>query len=120
MICKSVALIRPPIPKKKNTYYYYILQLSFYKQGSGKLKKKKKMCIIYYLLDQINNTCMTIKLRSGIKDVFYLQMTSRSVYIKRCMCNYFNRLLMLIFLSRSYLMLLYASSTNYNYCRTAS
>ena len=33
---------------------------------------------------------MTIKLLSGIKDVFYLQMTSRSVYKKRCMCNHFN------------------------------
>ena len=48
------------------------------------------MCIIYYLLDEINNTCMTIKLLSGIKDVFYLQMTTRSVYIKRCVCNHFN------------------------------
>ena len=33
---------------------------------------------------------MTIKLLSGIKDVFYLQMTTRSVYIKRCVCNHFN------------------------------
>ena len=29
---------------------------------------------------------MSIKLLSGIKDVFYLQMTTRSVYIKRCIC----------------------------------
>ena len=33
---------------------------------------------------------MTIKLLSGIKDVFYLQMTTRSVYIERCVCNQFN------------------------------
>ena len=33
---------------------------------------------------------MTIKLLSGTKDVFYLQMTTRSVYIKRCVCNPFN------------------------------
>ena len=33
---------------------------------------------------------MTIKLLSGIKDVFYLQMTTRSVYLKRCVCNHFN------------------------------
>ena len=29
---------------------------------------------------------MSIKLLSGIKYVFYLQMTARSVYIKRCIC----------------------------------
>ena len=33
---------------------------------------------------------MTTKLLSGIKDVFYLLMTPRSVYIKRCMRNHFN------------------------------
>ena len=84
----SVALIIPPIPKKKNTYYYYILQLSFYKHGARKLKKCNNF-FVYYLVDYINNSCMTIKLQSGIKDVFYLQMT-RLVYITRCMCNQFN------------------------------
>ena len=33
---------------------------------------------------------MKIELLNGIKDVFYLQMTTRSVYIKRCLCNHFN------------------------------
>ena len=48
------------------------------------------MGILYYQLGYINNTCMSLKLLNGIKDVFYLQMTTRSVYIKLCMCNYFN------------------------------
>ena len=48
------------------------------------------MGILYYQLGYINNTCMSLKLLSGIKDVFYLQMTTRSVYIKLCMCNHFN------------------------------
>ena len=39
---------------------------------------------------------MTIKLLSGIKDVFYLQMTTRSVYIKRCVCNHFNESVIII------------------------
>ena len=33
---------------------------------------------------------MTIKQLNGIKDVLYLQMTTRSVYIKCCMWNNFN------------------------------
>ena len=33
---------------------------------------------------------MTTELLSEIKNVWYLQMTFRSLYIKRCMCNQFD------------------------------